>query len=209
MYTPASFNEPDRDKAFDAIERFSFGLLVSTHDGEPLASHLPLLLDRKAGANGSLIGHMARANPQWQQADGQRVLAVFQGPHAYISPTWYEAGNVVPTWNYVAVHAYGTFRAVHEPDALLEILDDYVRHYESPMPEPWRFDAGSEYNRKLAGAIVGFRIEITQLEAKWKLNQNQPRERREKVIAALEASGEQDDRDIAALMREGLKPAQG
>jgi len=106
MYIQSNFVETDQHKLHDFIERQSFVTLVSNDGGEPVASHLPLLLDRDHGPHGRLIGHMARANPQWQSADNQSVLAIFHGPHAYISPTWYEAVNVVPTWNYVAVHVY-------------------------------------------------------------------------------------------------------
>src|SRR5438445_13331101 len=107
MYIPAHFLESDLPTLHEFIERNSFGLLVSQCDGSPFASHLPFLLERSSGSRGTLVGHMARANPQWEQASGQRVLAVFSGPHAYISPTWYEADAVVPTWNYAAVHVTG------------------------------------------------------------------------------------------------------
>src|SRR5688572_23601686 len=108
MYIPATFAETDRNKLFEFIEQYSFATLVSTSGAEPIASRLPFLFDRQAGPHGRLLGHMARANPQWKTADGTRVLVMFDGPHAYISPTWYESRQVVPTWNYVAVHAYGT-----------------------------------------------------------------------------------------------------
>ncbi len=202
MYIPAAFNETDPEKLFDTIEQYSFGMLVSQADGVPLVSHLPILLDRSHGPHGCLIGHLARANPQWEQAEGQTVLSVFSGPHAYISPSWYQSENVVPTWNYVAVHAYGTFRAIHDRDALLQIVGQYVDFFEGSLPAPWKFDATSDYAMKLAGAIVGFRIEIDRLEGKWKLNQNQPRDRRKKVVEAR--SGTSDDalsRSIADLMR--------
>jgi len=201
MYIPSAFRETDPKKLFDLIEHNSFGLLVSQHDGEPFATHLPLLLDRTVGPQGALIGHMARANPHWQSADGQTVLAVFSGPHAYVSPTWYEADNVVPTWNYVAIHAYGTFRAVHDAEGLVQIVSQYVDFFEASRPHPWKFDESSDYSRKMIGAIVGFRIEISRLEGKWKLNQNHSRERREKVMRALEASGDEQSQAVAALMK--------
>src|SRR5207244_13037853 len=100
----------------DFIGQYSFGLFVSLVEGRPLASHLPFLPDRKAGAHGTLIGHMARANGQWKEAGGQNVLAIFSGSHAYISPTWYEEKEVVPTWNYVAVHVYGRVQVIDHPD---------------------------------------------------------------------------------------------
>lgn len=200
MYTPKLFEQTNRSVLFDFIQQHSFGMLASVLDGAPFVTHLPLLLDRSGGADGSLIGHMARANPQWQQAEGQTVLAVFSGPHAYISPAWYEAQNVVPTWNYVAVHAYGTFRAIHEPERMLEIVQEYVDFFEASMPQPWTFDGETEFAKKLVQGIVGFRIEITRLEGKWKLSQNQPVERREKVMQELKRSGNEDANATAELM---------
>ena len=205
MYTPAQFALHDPAALFDLIERYSFGLLVSQHDGEPLATHLPLLADRTATPQGHLTGHMARANPQWQQADGRQVLAVFSGPHAYISPSWYDAANVVPTWNYVAVHVYGTFHAIHDEAGMLQIVRKTVQAYEATMPAPWSMDAQADFNAKMLKAIVGFRIDITRIEGKLKLSQNQPRDRQEKVAQALAASTDQNAQEIAALMTAILK----
>jgi transcriptional regulator len=204
MYIPAAFQETDPVKLFDFIQQHSFGLLVSERDGEPFASHLPILLDRSFAPRGCLVGHMARANPQWQQADGQTVLAVFSGPHAYISPTWYKSENVVPTWNYAAVHVYGTYRAIDDRDELLQVVADYVDFYEAAMPSPWKFDRTGDYAQKLVQAIVGFRIEISRIEGKWKLNQNQPQERQEKVMQALSTSESQVDQAVATLMQSRL-----
>src|SRR5262249_55086886 len=107
MYIPAAFQETDQARLFECIEQNSFGLLISQVDGQPLATPLPFLLDRAAGPHGTLLGHVAATNPQWRHAEDQAVLAVFSGPHVYVSPSWYEADNAVPTWNYVAVHVYG------------------------------------------------------------------------------------------------------
>lgn len=202
MYIPAAFHVTDPAKLFAFIEENSFGLLVSTVSGEPFATHLPFLLDRTAGPNGTLVGHMARANPHCREMADQEVLAVFSGPHAFISPTWYAAENVVPTWNYVAVHAYGRCRLVEDGEALTRILTDTVATYEPAMPAPWRIDTSTEFFTKLARQVVGFRIEIDRLEGKWKLNQNHPRERRERVMAALAESGDPQAREIARLMGE-------
>jgi transcriptional regulator len=143
---------------------------------------------------------MARANPQWRQADGQTVLAMFTGPHAYISAGWYEAPDVVPTWNYAAVHVYGRFEAIHDTPSLLAIVRSFVEFYESANPEPWQLP-DDEFIERLTQSIVGFRIPIDRIEGKWKLSQNQPAERQEKVIAALERRGDENSRAIAELMR--------
>jgi transcriptional regulator len=204
MYVPTAFAETDPGRLHAFIEANSFGLLVSTHAGEPFASHLPLLLERDAGRHGALVGHMARANPQWHDLDGQQVLAVFSGPHAYVSPGWYESQNVVPTWNYVAVHAYGTCRLVEDAEALTAILAGTVGAYERAMPRPWSLDAGSDFFRKMLRAVVGFRVELSRLEGKWKLSQTHPGERRQKVARALGRSGDPDAREVARLMGEQL-----
>ena len=203
MYIPNAFAETDQAKLHDFIEKNSFGILASQAEGEPFASHLPILLDRQAGAHGCLIGHMARANPQWQQANGQTVLVIFSGPHTYISPTWHEAENVVPTWNYVAVHAYGKLQTVEEPAVLLQIVRDFVSFYEGSMPQPWTLKGESDFVERLLRQIVGFRIDITRLEGKWKLNQNQPEERRARVALALKKQPDDDSQAIAAMMKAG------
>jgi transcriptional regulator len=202
MYVPPAFAETDEAKLHEFVASYSFGLLVSTHGGEPFATHLPFLLDRAAGPHGTLLGHMARANPHWHGLEGQEALAVFSGPHTYISPAWYASENVVPTWNYVAVHAYGTCRLVEDPAALADILAATVATYERPMPRPWSIDTSSDFFQKLARTVVGFRMEIRRLEGKWKLNQNHPQERRERVIRVLEQSDDRDAQEIARLMAE-------
>ncbi len=201
MYVPPSFARTDPSELFAFMGAHSFALLVSTHGGEPYATHLPLLVRPAAGPRGTLVGHMARANPQWHDLDGRPVLAVFAGPHAYISPAWYEADGVVPTWNYVAVHATGTFRLVDDPAGVTDIVAATVETYERTRPAPWRLDPAADYVRQMARAIVGFRVEIERLEGKWKLSQNHPPERRAKAMTALDASADADARAIARMMR--------
>ncbi|HEX3149410.1 MAG TPA: FMN-binding negative transcriptional regulator [Gemmataceae bacterium] len=204
MYVPAHFAESDLGVLHQFIEEHPFGLLISQQDGLPFATHLPFLLDRAAGPNGTLLGHVARQNPQWQQLVGQQVLAVFHGTHAYISPTWYATDQTVPTWNYVAVHAYGTVELIEEPAVLVELVRELTRVAEQSMPTPWSFDPADPFVHKLAAQIVGFRITITNLEGKWKLNQNHPRERRQQVIDALRAQGDGNAVGIAELMSKTL-----
>ncbi len=203
MYVPIAFVESDTTKLHEFIRNYSFGVLASQGEGGLIASHLPLLLDADAGPHGRIRGHMARANPQWRDVQGE-VMAIFSGPHAYVSPSWYEDAGTVPTWNYVAVHAYGTFHVIEERHSLLEILRRSVLTYESPRPEPWAFDESAHHVETMLKAIVGFRIEITRLEGKWKLSQNQPEQRRRKVCLALGAQTDEGSRAVAALMSEIL-----
>jgi len=207
MYIPAAFAEADLTRLYDFIEQHSFGVLVSQVDGLPFATHLPFLLERMAGTHGTLICHVARANPQWQEAGGQTVLAIFSGAHAYISPTWYEAEQVVPTWNYTAVHAYGRVQVIEDEGALLDIVQRFVQIYEKTMPRPWSFDPSSTFVERMLAQIVGFRIEVEKIEGKWKLNQNHPAERRRKVVRALRQRGDENAQAVAALMQ-ALLPAE-
>ena len=207
MYIPAAFAEADLTRLYDFIEQHSFGVLVSQVDGLPFATHLPFLLERMAGTHGTLICHVARANPQWQEAGGQTVLAIFSGAHAYISPTWYEAEQVVPTWNYAAVHAYGRVQIIQDESALLEMVRKMVRLYEQSMPQPWSFDGSTTFGKRLLAQIVGFRIEIEKIEGKFKLNQNHPLERRQKVVRALREREDENAQVIAAMMR-AMLPAE-
>ncbi len=204
MYVPPAFRESNLPALHEFIDHHSFGLLVSSHDGSPFATHLPLLLDRASGALGTLVGHVARANPQWEQCPGQEVLAVFSGPHAYISPTWYEVVPAVPTWNYVAVHAYGRVRLVEDEAGLLAIVRRSVEVYERSMPRPWSLGETDAFVGRMLKQIVGFRVEIERIEGKWKLNQNHPAERREIIIRALSERGDENSTAIAALMRQQL-----
>ncbi|MEZ6069190.1 MAG: FMN-binding negative transcriptional regulator [Pirellulales bacterium] len=205
MYVPDSFAEHDRQVLHAFIERHSFATLVShgaTDEAAPEATHLPLLLDHEAAGQGQLLGHFARDNPHWQFADGREVLAVFHGPHAYVSPTWYEERRVVPTWNYVAVHVAGTLRVQHDRVRVLELLRRTVETYEAPLPRPWSLgDSDAEFIDKLVDGVVGFTIEISRIQGKWKLNQNQSLQRRERVVAALQQQPGADQQEIAHLMR--------
>ncbi|MDA1230274.1 MAG: FMN-binding negative transcriptional regulator [Planctomycetota bacterium] len=201
MYIPPSFLETDSTRLHDFMEQHSFATLTSSHEGEPFASHLPLLLDRDVGPHGRLIGHMARPNPHWQLAVDQRVLVIYHGPHAYVSPGWIEAQNVVPTWNYVAIHAYGTLRLIDDRDRLYDILQRTVSRYESNREQPWSMDSpNADFIEKLLAAIMGFEIDVDRLEGKWKLNQNHSPERREQIIRGLLETDRHDERRIANLM---------
>jgi transcriptional regulator len=201
MYTPAAFGPPDENAMLDLMERHSFALLLSHSATGMVASHLPLLLDRHPSPRGTLLGHMARANAQWRTAAGQEVLVVFSGPHAYISPAWYEAPRTVPTWNYVAAHAYGKLVLIEDSAEAESLLRRTVKHFEGPLDSPWQLNEPAEFVAPLVEQIVAFSIPIDRLEGKWKLNQNHPAERRRKVIAALEKQDCENSHAIARLMQ--------
>ncbi|WP_417382645.1 FMN-binding negative transcriptional regulator [Gimesia sp.] len=205
MYVPSSFAETDLNTLHRFIERHSFATLV-THAGDcPFASHLPLLLDRSEGEFGQLIGHLAKANTQADQLQSVSPLAIFHGPHAYISPTWYESDHTVPTWNYQAVHVYGSCTLETDPAQLKQILNQYVAFYEAGQPAPWSIpDSDADFVDSLLPAIVGFRIQIERIEGKFKLNQNHSAERQQKVINALRQQTGENQQAIAAQMQGNL-----
>lgn len=199
LYVPRHFRFDDPQ----ALERFiadnAFGTLVSAGAGGLCVSHIPFLPERDADGRLRLRGHVARANPHWQALESAgEVLAIFSGPHAYVSPGWYESHPSVPTWNYAVVHARGPARLL-PPGDLPALLDRLSRTYEDGRAAPWRMEAlPPDFARSLVEAIVGFEIVVETLEGKFKLSQNRSARDRERVAAALEAEGQEA---IAALMR--------
>jgi transcriptional regulator len=200
MYVPPAFAEDNPVALHRFIEQNSFGILISHEEDVPTASHLPFLVDWEFGSRGRLIGHLARANPQWKTVEGQEALVIFPGPHAYISPAWYQAEDVVPTWNYVTVHVYGRIKLIQDADSLFDMVGKFVRHYERPRAEPWSVDDRSGFLRKLCQQIVGFEIDITRIEGKWKLGQNHPVGRRRLAAQALRQHDDDNSQAIAAAM---------
>lgn len=206
MYTPEAFKEKDYARLCAFIQQHSFGLLVSQQQGQQVASHIPFLFDETRGEFGILRGHLARANEQWQGFDdSQQALVIFQGPHAYISPSWYQAPLSVPTWNYVAVHAYGTPHILDQPEQVLALLRDQVEFHEAGFAQPWPMALPDNFVSTLMRNIVAFEIPVTRLEGKSKLNQNRSREDRERVISHLYDLPDQDGHAVARLMRELLE----
>ncbi len=195
MYVPPHFAEAKPERLQALMQAASFAQLTTVADGEPFVSHLPLLWEKERGPQGRLIGHMARANPQWRHfASGQKALAVFAGPHAYISPSWYESKAQVPTWNYAAVHAYGTPRIIDDQAAVL-----------GGFAQPWRMDGlPAGHAERMSKAIVAFDMPIERLEGKWKLGQNKTAADRLGTAVALERLGGEDNLAIAALTRATL-----
>src|SRR6185437_10116716 len=172
MYVPQAFSGQDL-ATLDRLAAYNaFGTLVSQADGAPFASHLPVLY-RRAEGRVILTGHWARANPQWRAIDGQRVLLILHGPHAYISPRWYlEPEKNVPTWNYAVAHVYGRVRVIHEVGELERIVTALAAQYEAGAQKPWRFEDTGDAGRARLEAIVGFELSADEVEVKLKLGQN-------------------------------------
>jgi transcriptional regulator len=201
MYIPKYFKIDDEDQIYEFIEKYSFATLYSTHEGEPYATHLPLVLKKDENA---LYGHFARPNGQWKDIENQSVLVVFQGPHCYISPSWYEINDAVPTWNYVSIHLYGKVDIIEDERVIFDSLNDMVKKYEKP-DSPYNLNnVDSKYIEGLSKGIVAFKITITKIEAKAKLSQNHPSERQELIIEHLERSANHDNLEVATLMKKNL-----
>ena len=204
MHIPAAYAVTNPDRLHQFIREHSFAILVSaddTHERPPIATHVPLLLKTDDDAPIRLEGHVAKGNPQWKQADGRKVLAIFSGPHSYISAGWYGEQNVVPTWNYLAVHVSGRVQIEQDPERLLELVRDTVQVYEAGSLRPWSSDSVDiEYQRQLAHGIVGFSIEIEHIAGCWKLSQHHSESRRKGAIAGLQQRARGDDLEIARLM---------
>ncbi|SIP92033.1 FMN-binding negative transcriptional regulator [Aquipseudomonas alcaligenes] len=206
MYLPSAFRQDDLTELHAQLQASPFALLTSAGAAGVQASHLPLLLAPSEGEFGTLYGHFARANPHWRELQGgAEALAVFSGPDAYISPGWYPAkaehGKVVPTWNYIAVHARGPVELIEDPERLLQIVSRLSDQHESGRERPWAVsDAPREYLDAMLRAIVGFALPIRRLEGKWKLGQNRSAADQQGVRDGLAASSSSNDRELAARM---------
>jgi transcriptional regulator len=206
MYVPSHFRQSDNAELHALMRAQPLATLVTQSADGPVANHIPLLLDVEAGRC-VLSGHLPRSNPAWKdQPPDAPVLALFHGPQAYVSPTWYAAkadgGRVVPTWNYTAVHARGRLRVVDDAAWLRAHLEAITDSQESRFGHPWKVsDAPADFTERLVQALVGIEIEITGLEGKWKIGQNRSAEDRAGVAAGLRSLGEAAGADrIAALM---------
>lgn len=181
MYIPQSFEVTDRKEIVSFIKANAFGQLVSLVGGRLFSSHLPFFLGNDEQ---SLICHMAKRNPQWEGIENQEVLVTFQGPHDYVSPSWYFSPGV-PTWKYQAVHVYGKPKLITEARAVKSIVDEFTRIHEASFENPWE----PEYKESLLNVIIGIEIKITELQCKYKLSQNRPESDRKRIIEELQKKG--------------------
>ena len=203
MYTPSHFKQEDLAAIHELIERVGFASIVTVTADGLTATHAPVLFDPSRGEHGVLRGHIARANAQWKSSlPAQVAMAIFAGPNSYVSPNWYaskrEHGRVVPTWNYVAVHAHGPIEFSEDRDLLLDIVTCLTDKHERDSEHPWKVsDAPADYIEAMLKAIIAFELRITRIEASWKLSQNKTDADRVGVIAGMEARSS----DVLAEMR--------
>jgi transcriptional regulator len=204
MYVPEQFAENRLPVLQDAIASAGLANLVTTGTEGIIASPVPLMLDRDAGPYGTLVGHLARGNPQWRASDtAVQALAIFMGPDAYVSPSYYETkratGKVVPTWNYVTIHAYGTITFSEDTEDLLRIVTRLTARYEAGRAAPWAVsDAPPAFTQSQLRGIVALRMPIERLQGKWKMSQNRTAPDRSGVVEGLRADGKAD---VAAIVQ--------
>ena len=199
MYIPRRFEEKDRTDVFRFIAENSFAILVTVDDGLPLATHLPLLLEKNKSGEDVLVGHISKGNNQkLSLTDDARVLCIFPGPHAYISPRWYTEMNV-PTWNYISVHVYGRVKLM-EGDVLKEALSRLVNYFEQHLPHPVKLEDIPEkmFNDDFRG-IIGFEIKVEEIQAATKLSQNRDQTSYHNIIEALH-TGDESSKQVAEAM---------
>jgi transcriptional regulator len=209
MYIPSAFQIDDPGKLAAFVRKHSFATLI-THDGSaPFASHVPVLFRPEAGEHGTVLGHLARANPQWRHfASGAEALVIFHGPHSYISPSWYETTPAVPTWNYGVVHAYGVPVIFEERERVVELLQETIAIYEAGFEKPWAGDLPEDYMEKMIRGIVAFEIPVRRIEGKFKLGQNRSAEDLRGVYEGLMKGGDAEGFAVAKMMVEecGVRP---
>lgn len=205
MYMPQAFEQKDPDLVFGLMSSLGVATVVSNGPDGMIASHVPVEIDRKGGAQGLIRCHFAKPNPQAALiAEGVEVLFIFQGPLAYVTPSWYatkaETGKVVPTLNFAVVHAYGKGRAIEDPIAMRRHLTVLTDHFEAGFPEPWKVsDAPDQYIDRMMKGITVVEVALTRLEGKWKLSQNRPEADRQGVAEGYRNDGRTD---MQALIEE-------
>lgn len=193
LYTPRSFAVEDADTVARLLREHPFATLVTPGDPEPAVSHVPLQYRGGTDGKAMLVGHIARANPHWQRFGDGASVAIFHGPHAYVSPSWYEQpATAVPTWNYAVAHVHGRVELMRDTAETRALLEEMIRRYEGGRPQPWRLQLEGRPLQAMLDAIVGFHLMIDRIDAKLKLSQNRSDADRERVIAALRSEGYAD-----------------
>ena len=201
MYSPSHFQEDRPEIIRDLIARFPLATIVYQRDRELNAEHIPLILDPSLSADIRLMGHVARGNGLWKIRPDEEVLVIFQGPSLYVSPNWYatktDGGKVVPTWNYVVVHATCRLRAIQDPDRLLQIVTAMTDQMEATQRQPWKVtDAPPSYIERMIAAIVGIELDVI----KWKVSQNQPEANQLSLVSQLLSDGSDRAQEMADMI---------
>ena len=200
MYTPSHYKNENLDEVREFLKQNSFGILINQTDGRPWATHIPLELDVDDEGKDILVGHISKANPQWKSFKGnEEVLAIFNGPHSYISSSWYKEEEV-PTWNYIAVHVYGKIQILND-EAVLDSLHKLVDKYEKASTNPVSINNLSHKTMRQIKGIVGFQIGITDIHATYKLSQTRP-EDHPKIIEELQKTNNPGSHEIANIIKQ-------
>lgn len=201
MYTPKHNQVTDIAKINDLVRNHPFGILINVADGKPMGSHLPFLLSGNAEPGGKLLGHMAKANPQWEKIEGE-TLTIFNGPHTLISSSWYRINDGIPTWNYASVHIYGKLHLINDVDEVMVLLKQTIAAFDPPTLPLWEDAKHLESFRRHTKGIVAFEITITDVEAKWKMSQNRSEEDQKRVIdALLTQRTDEESHKVAEMVR--------
>lgn len=198
MYIPKHFSEEDISQVLSFMKEFSFATIVSMQDSMPVATHLPFVIEEREDKI-ILVAHFARANDQWKALEQQTALIIFAEPHAYISPTHYETELNVPTWNYVAVHAYGKVEIIADKQKTIEVLEKTIRNYEAGYEQQWN-QLPEKYRDGMVKGIVAFEVTVTDLQAKYKLSQNRTEIERKSIIESLKNSKSAVEHKVGELM---------
>ena len=202
MYIPPKFKLKDETQIRAYVRQYPFATLITAADNHPIATHLPFILEQEDG-QWYLLSHVAKANPQWKFLEGNQPLLIFQEPHAYISPRHYEKKENVPTWNYIAVHIYGTVELLLKSEQAIEVLEKTIAVFEKDFQKQWKnLDQG--YKNRLLNGIVAFRIKIQKVEAKEKLSQNKTAQERQKISAGLLNTSDSSAQQLGEIMKNKL-----
>lgn len=200
MYTPLHFRFSERSDIVAFMHRFNFAIIVSQVEGLPFATHLPFVVEESGTGQLRLLAHFAKANPQWKNLEEQTALVIFSEPHAYISPSLYEKEQNVPTWNYVAVHAYGKANLITESEPAFKLLEKQMQTFEGEYLAQWE-RLSQDYKNAMVKGIAAFEMSVEKLEAKSKLSQNKTAQERENIIMHLAQSGDTTAREIGEMMK--------
>lgn len=203
MYIPERNKMSDKSKILDFMRRFSFATIVTSKDNLPVATHIPVLI-KEENDKLFLFSHVAKQNEQWKHIEGNQVLVIFSEPHAYISPAHYEKELNVPTWNYISIHAYGKGSLISSHQELLSLLENTIATYEASYREQWD-RLPEKYRLGQMMGIVGFKIEVTEIQAKEKLSQNKTFNEQQTIVNALSASDDTNEQITAEYMKENLE----